>query len=280
MARACLTSSYRRSIKMKTRILSLPTMKKHALLYVFVVTAVATSSSALAGAGQTGAGVTTTTGTIDPTTATQNVQSQSSNFVQENQAMQAGQASPSGTAISAATGTAASRTGAAGTTQNSDPATGKPGDPNNPAANAQPSAPAAPAAPPPEYVSNIKKVNRDATPTGVAVVDSAATTGAVAGAKSSTPVAATVANSTPADNVMGAPAAQRQNGAATPRAPRAADATKVGATDRMPQQPVTPATGSGTAPDSFAFYIGIGIAGLLLAFAASTFFRSDKGSAK
>lgn len=242
----------------------------------------AASSSVLAGAGQTGAGVTTTTGTIDPTTATQNVQSQSSNFVQENQATQAGQVLPNGT-VSAAVGTAASRTGAAGTTQNGDgsnAATGKPGDPNNPAgANAQASAPAVPAAPPPEYVSNIKKVNRDGTPTGVAVVDTATTTGAAAGAKSSTPIAAAVANSAPADNVVGAPGAQRQ-GTAPSRAARPADATKASATDRAPQQLAAQTSGSGSAPDSLTFYIGIVIAGLLLAFAASTFFRSDKSSAK
>ena len=260
-------------------------MKKHALVYFLAIAAASVSPSVLAGAGQTGVGVTTTTGTIDPTAATQNVQSQSSNFVQENQATQAGQTGMPASSVIATTGTAAARTGAGGTTPNGDAsnaATGKPGDPNNPAgANApQASAPAVPAAPPPEYVSNIKKVSRDATPTGVAIVDTAPMDGAATGAKSSTPVAAAVANSTPADNVVGAPGAQRQNNAATPRVPRAADATKVSATDRTPQQPAAQASGSGSAPDSYAFYVGIVIAGLLLAFAASTFFRSDKGSAK
>jgi hypothetical protein len=269
---------------MRSRILPLPTMKKHTLVYFLAIAAASVSSPVLAGAGQTGVGVTTTTGTIDPTAATQNVQSQSSNFVQENQATQAGQTGMPASSVISATGTVTSRTGAAGTTPNGDAsnaATGKPGDPNNPAgANApQASAPAVPAAPPPEYVSNIKKVNRDGTSSGVAVVDTATTSGTAAGA-SSTPIAAAVANSTPADNVVGAPGAQRQNSAATPRVPRAADATKVSATDRTPQQPAAQASGSGSAPDSYAFYVGIVVAGLLLAFAASTFFRSDKGSVK
>lgn len=258
-------------------------MKKHTLLYFFAIAGMAASSSVFAGAGQTGSGVTTTTGTVDPTLATQNVQSQSSNFVQENQATQAGQVLPNGT-VSAAVGTAASRTGAAGTAQNGDAsnaATGKPGDPNNPAgANAQASAPAVPAAPPPDYVSNIKKVNRDGAPAGVAVVDTATTTGAATVAKSSTPIATAGANSTPPDNVVGAPGAQRQGTATATRATRPADATKVSATDHASQQPAAQASGSGSAPDNFAFYIGIVIAGLLLAFAAATFFRSDKGSAK
>ncbi len=269
---------------MKTRNVS-TTMNKHAFLYFFAFAAAVAASSALAGAGQTGAGVTTTTGTIDPTTATQNVQSQSSNFVQENQAAQTGQVTPNGTPVAsaAAIGTAASRTGAAGTAGDpSNPANGKPGDPNNPAsANAQAaSAPPVPAAPPPEYVSNIKKVNRDAAPSGVAVVDTATPTGAAGATQSSAPIAAAVPNSAPADNVVGAPGAQRQNSAAMPRSSRPVDATKAAATDRASQQPATPATGSGTAPDSYAFYIGIVIAGVLLAFAASTFFRSEKGSVK
>jgi hypothetical protein len=38
--------------------------------------------------------------------------------------------------------------------------------------------------------------------------------------------------------------------------------------------------GSGAAPDSYAFYIGLIIAGALLAFAAAMFLRVEKGGAK
>lgn len=249
----------------------MPTMTRYPLVYFLAILAVAASPAALAGAGQTSAGVTTTTGSIDPTAATQNVQSQSSNFVQENQATQ------SGTPVSTMAGTAATRTGTSGAAQGSDPsnATGKPGDPNNPndpkAAGAQAVVPVVPAAPPPDYVSNVKKVTRDPATTGVLVADGAA----VDGTKSSNPPASAATNSAAAATVVGAPGVQRQAAAAAPRVPRAAEAAKVNATDRTPQQTAS-VGGSGSAPDGYAFYIGIIIAGALLAFAAATFFRSDK----
>lgn len=252
---------------MTSRRYPMPTMKKHPLVYFFAFAAFAASPLALAGAGQTSAGVTTTTGAIDPTAATQNVQSQSSNFVQENQAAQ-----QSG-AVSSLAGT--SKTGVAGTSQAGDAAngTGKPGDPNNPGGGtkgdtAAVSAPAAPPAPPPDYVSNIKKVSRDGSTTDLAVVDPAPT----AAAK---PAATSAAPSAPATNAVGAPGVQRQATGTGPRVAHAAEVAKVSATERTPQ-PAAPAGGSGSAPDSVAFYIGILIAGALLAFAAATFFRSDK----
>ena len=252
-------------------------MTKHPFVYFLAIAAVVASPAVLAGAGQTSAGVTTTTGTVDPTAATQNVQSQSSNFVQENQASQNG--APTGSVA----GTAQSKTGAAGTAQGGDPSntTGKPGDPNNPgsdakAGGAQASAPAVPAAPPPDYVSNVKKVTRDPATTGVAVVDTATTGGAKT---TNLPASPAPGNSDAAANVVGAPGVQRQAAAATPRVTRAAETAKVNGNDRAPQQSV-PVGGSGPAPDSYAFYIGIIIAGALLAFAAATFFRSDKGVTK
>ena len=255
-----------------------PTMMKHSLVYFLATAAFAASPLAFAGAGQTSAGV-TTTGAVDPTAATQNVQSQSSNFVQENQGTQ------NGAPISSVAGTAASKTGAAGTAQGGDASntTGKPGDPNNPngdakAGGAQASAPVVPAAPPPDYVSNVKKVTRDPATTDVAVVDTATTGGAKTSSLPASPEAA-AANSAAAANVVGAPGIQRQAAPATPRVARAADTAKVNAADRTPQQ-TGAGGGSGSTPDSYAFYIGIIIAGALLAFAAATFFRSDNGAAK
>jgi hypothetical protein len=250
-----------------------PTMIKHSLVYFLAIAAIAASPAVFAGAGQTSAGVTTTTGTVDPTAATQNVQSQSSNFVQENQAAQIG------TPVSGVTGTAA-KTGASNTAQGGDPSntTGKPGDPNNPndpkAAGAQAAAPVVPAAPPPEYVSNVKKVTRDPTATGVVVADNATTDG---GTKLPTAPPSAATNSTAPANAVGAPGVQRQATASVPRVPRAAETAKVNAADRTPQQAAA-VGGSGSAPDTYAFYIGIIIAGALLAFAAATFFRSDKSA--
>jgi hypothetical protein len=249
----------------------MPTMTKHPFVYFLAIAAVAASSVALAGAGQTSAGVTTSTGTVDPTAASQNVQSQSSNFVQENQAQ-------NGMPISSVVGTATTKTG---TAQGGNPsnATGKPGDPNNPndpkAAGAQAVVPVVPAAPPPDYVSNVKKVTRDPATTDVLVADNATQDGT----KSPTSPTSAATNPATAANVIGAPGAQRQVAAATPRVPRAAETAKVNTADRTPQQ-TAPVSGSGSVPDSFAFYIGIIIAGALLAFAAATFFRSDKGAAK
>jgi hypothetical protein len=254
----------------------LPTMTKHLRVYFLAIAAIAASPAAFAGAGQTSAGVTTTTGTIDPTAATQNVQSQSSNFVQENQ----NQAAQMGGPISTVPGTAMSKTGASSTAQGSDPssAAGKPGDPNNPngdpkAAGAQASAPAVPAAPPPDYVSNVKKVTRDSATTGVVIADNAP----MDGTKSPASPAPAATDSTATPNVIGAPGMQRQAAAATPRVPRAADGAKASGAERVSQQTAV-GGGSGSAPDSYAFYIGIIIAGALLAFAAATFFRSDKGA--
>ena len=252
----------------------LPTMRRHPLVYFLAIAVVAASPAAFAGAGQTSAGVTTTTGTVDPTAATQNVQSQSSNFVQENQAAQMG--GPNSTVP----GTAMPKTGASSTAQSSAPsnAAGKPGDPNNPngdpkAAGAQAVAPVVPAAPPPDYVSNVKKVTHDPATTGVVIADNAP----MDGTKSQASPAPAATGSTATPNVIGAPGMQRQAVAAIPRVPRAADSAKASGAERVSQQTAV-GGGSGSAPDSYAFYIGIIIAGALLAFAAATFFRSDKGA--
>jgi hypothetical protein len=232
----------------------------------------ATASQAHASAGQTSSGVTTTIPT-DPTAASADVQAQSSTFAQANQALANGTAGTTNGALVAAV--AAKNGQTTGSTDPNNP--GKPGDPNNPsdpkAANGQPAAPAVPPPPPPEYVSNVKKVDRSAV--GTAVVPLAAAT-------ADKPASAAGKSSTPADidpSTVTAPGVQRQTAAVQKPVPRAADATPHTGAER-----VTAGTGasggSGAAPDSYAFYIGLIIAGALLAFAAAMFLRVEKGGAK
>ncbi len=246
-------------------------MYKYRLLY-FVAFAACGAQLAYAGAGQTSAGVTTSVGTTDPTVATPNVQTQSSNFVQQNQA----QASPTPTSVN---GTSVVSNGTK-TTQPTDPNNpGKAGDPNaNPNApgNAAPAAPAVPPPPPPEYVSNIKKVDRSTAATGAAVVETP-----VASPAGNSPVRAkpTTAAADPAvSSLPSAPGAQSQAAATAPR-PRAAVAQDVDKRGGDLQTPIQTGAGggSGAAPDSYAFYIGLIIAGALLAFAAATYLRAEKG---
>lgn len=246
-------------------------MHTNKFVYFLLFTAV---SQAYAGAGQTSAGVTTTVPT-DPTAATQDVQSQSSNFAQQNQSLAAsnGATGPNGTIIAAGAAGAARPGGATD-------ANGRPiNDPNNPAgdpraANQAPVVPAAPPAPPPEYVSNIKKVDRTAV--------AAAVTPPVADVADKKP-AASPTHSPAADidtSVVTAPGVQRQAAATQKPEPRPA----AEATERTGAERVAPGTGSsggsGSPPDSFAFYIGLIVAGALLAFAAAMFLRTEKGGAR
>jgi hypothetical protein len=246
-------------------------MRKQSFVYFLTIAAAVVSSTALAGVGQTSSDVTTTVGT-DPTAASTGVQSQSSNFVQENAAMQSGTpvASSAGTAMAIGANGKPVSAGAAN-------GAGKPGDPSNPAIDpktGQPvvaavAVPAAPPAPPPEYVSNIKKVDRSGT-TGVAL---AATDPQATGDTAVKP-ASTAAVDPPA---MSAPGVQRQATVAPRTARPVPDSDKRAAADR----PANATTGgSGSTPDSFAFYVGLIIAGALLAFAAATFMRSEKGGTK
>ncbi len=236
----------------------------------------AAASQVYAGVGATGSGVTTTVPTSDPTAATQAVQEQSSNFAQQNQAL----ASTNG--VTGTTGTIGAA-GTAGGTKPGQPGTGavdangKPIDPNNPsadpkAANQKPAAPAAPPAPPPEYVSNIKKVDRSAVVADVAPVAVASTEKKV-GTNAKTPVAEID------PSAVTAPGMQLQSAAQKP-VPRPAEEPA----ERTGAERVTPGTGSsggsGSAPDSYAFYIGLIVAGALLAFAAAMFLRVEKGGAR
>jgi hypothetical protein len=237
---------------------------------------IAVASHAYAGAGQTSSGVTTTVPTSDPTAATQGVQEQSSNFAQQNQAL-AGSNGVNGTAgtVTGVGTVGGAKPGQAGTTD----ANGKPIDPNNPtstdpkAANAPPAAPAAPPAPPPEYVSNVKKVDRSAVVAAAAPV-AAASADKKAGDATKAPPPAEVD-----PTAITAPGMQRQASAQKPAPrPAAEPADSTGA------EHVAVGTGSsggsGAPPDSYAFYIGLIVAGALLAFAAAMFLRVEKGGAR
>ncbi len=240
---------------------------------------IAAASHVYAGAGQTSAGVSTAIGGTDPTAATQDVQSQSSNFVQSNQMVANGTMGTAGTATGATLGTATgARNGpSSASTDPNNP--GKPGDPKNPsgdpnASSAKPAAPAAPPAPPPEYVSNIKKVDHSAT---VAAVVPAVVS---AGEKSASSAGKSTATADVNPSMVTAPGVQRQAAAAQQKsASRVADPAVSTGAERVAE--VTGSSGgSGEPPDSYAFYIGLIIAGALLAFAAAMFLRVEKGVAR
>ena len=246
-------------------------MRTNKFVYFLLLAA---ASQAHAGAGQTSSGVTTTVPN-DPTAASSDVQSQSSAFVQQNQAL-AGANGASGTAGALGNGGKSGQAGAIATDAN-----GKPIDPNNPnnpagdpkAANQKPAAPAAPPVPPPDYVSNIKKVDRSVA---VAAVPQPAVAAAdktpAAGAKPAAPAAVDL-------NTVTAPGVQRQAVAQKP-----ALRTDAEPAERTGAEHVAAGTGSsggsGSAPDSYAFYIGLIVAGALLAFAAAMFLRVEKGGAR
>lgn len=255
-------------------------MYKSGFLYSLTIALSFASAHAMAGAGVTSSGVTTSI--PDTTSATQGVNTQSSNFVQDNQAINSGTTTgttTTGSAIGTAM-TANGKPGAAATDAN-----GKPVDPNNPNApktdaqgkpipgSAPLAVPAAPPAPPPEYVSNIKKVNRGET-TGAAVVDVPVVGTPAKTDKSASDAPATGVNA----GAPTAPGAQRQAVATPPRVARtASDADARGAGNTNTPAATGSSGGSGAAPDSYAFYIGIIIAGILLAFAAATFLRTERG---
>ena len=228
-----------------------------------------------AGVHGSGGGVTTTVGNPDPTTPSAEVQSQSSGFVQQNQQLAnagaagtqaAGDAAPSGTKGQAA------NPGAAGTSPGGDASTrgadGKPGAPGTPGAPAAaPAPPAAPPAPPPDYVSVVRHLNRQ-PPDKAQDADAA-------GEPARTEADKPQAEPTPA-------AAATPPKPATPTPPRpnraAADADKHAAPERLPAPPAA-SGGRGAAPDGYTFYVGLILAGALLAFAASIYLRTGGGNA-
>ena len=256
----------------------LPTMRPpRSLPLFFAVAGLALSPHIAASVQGTGGGVTTTVGNTDPTAPSTDVQSQSSGFVQQNQQLASGGAAGTQTVTGdpsqAQSGARGQTTGAAaggpgsGTDTSAKGADGKPAAPGTPGAPAAAAAaPAQPAAPPPDYVSVVRHLNRQ---TGEK---------AKGGDASAEQLAPLEAGKPPAEPQAAAPAPPPKPPVNPPRANRVpADADKHAATEHPAAPP--PATGGrGAAPDGYTFYIGLIIAGALLAFAASIWLRTGGGN--
>ena len=231
------------------------------------------AAPAFAGVGGTSSGVTSTIGT-QGTNASADVQQQSAGFVQQNQQLQNAQnaASPNGIVMPGGVANAGAA-GARNAANSGNPdSSGKPGDPGS--APAAPATPPPPPPPPPTYVSVVKHL----TP-GSDSADPAAT-GAVTPALVPTPpTAAPTPDVAPAmvkadmPPKAAAPAPVPVASANTNAA--AANAEKIGASERAAEAGVV-SGGRGPAPDGYTFYVGFGIALLLLAIAFGAYLSSQK----
>jgi hypothetical protein len=248
--------------------------------FIFIATCLATAP-ALASVGGTSSGVTSTVGT-QGTNASPEVQQQSAGFVQQNQQLQDAQnpVSPPGIILPGGAANAASASAAKGAQNSANPGGSKenPGDPGSAQAAPAPATPPPPPPPPPTYVSVVKHL----TP-GQEAADPAQTETAAA----ATPVTAVVTPPvTPApaktDPVPGAP---KMAAAVNPPAPLASapanaatNAAKIGASERATEAGVV-SGGRGPAPDGYTFYVGFGIALLLLVIAFAAYLSSQKDEA-
>ncbi|MDR3388694.1 MAG: hypothetical protein P4L92_16730 [Rudaea sp.] len=247
-------------------------MHSIALRRFLLLAACVVSLPVLAGVGATSSGVSTTL----PTTGTNpsaSVQDQSAGFVQQNQQLQNASAQ-NGIAMPAGTPGATS-TGANGTVTTAPAAkSGEPSRPGDPAAQAAaPATPAPPPAPPPTYVSVVKHLGKPGTPD----------TETAAAAPLVVPIAQTPAPVEPPKADPPPPAAQVPTPAPVP-APQAPVAnTHANAADaRPPANRIAPPVvtgGSGEAPDGITFYIGLGIAFLLLGVALTAYLRAQRDEA-
>jgi hypothetical protein len=224
--------------------------------------------TAHAGAGFTSGGVTTTGGT-NSTDPSSDVQSQSSNFVQQNQQLQntntganggtTGVVSlPGGKTLATDPNAASQGKPGDADAKNADGKSGTPGQPGQAAA-----APAVPPPPPPDYVSVVKHLNKPAAGTASTTVVAANATAEPAPAEPPKPAPDT----TP-------PPPRTPPVQAAPRVNRVAEADKHPA--EHPAPPPAVSGGSGAAPDGYTFYVGLGLAGLLLGFAGITYVRGDR----
>ena len=248
--------------------------------FFFIATCLA-AAPALANVGGTSSGVTSTVGT-QGTNASPEVQQQSAGFVQQNQQLQDAQnpGASTGIVLPGGVANAASGSAAKGAQNSANPGGSKenPGDPGGAQAAATPAIPPPPPPPPPTYVSVVKHL----TP-GQETAD-ATQTETVA---SATPVTAVVAPPvTPApaksDPVPGPP---KTAAAIIPPAPlagapanAATNAAKIGASERATEASVV-SGGRGPAPDGYTFYVGFGIALLLLVIAFGAYLSSQKDEA-
>jgi len=220
-------------------------------LYLSLCAGCACLASAFAGVGTTSAGVTTT----DLTNPSANVEQQSSGFVAANQQAQNGAAGgialPAGVAASAQPG----QTGASNTTA------GAAHDGSKTAAeHAPPAAPPPPPPPPPTYESRIKPV------------------------ASAPVVAPATAPARPAASAASVPKPVHapEKPEAKPAPVPASNQNRVTSVEKkqdepMPASTADPGGGRGAAPDGYTFWFGLLIAGALLALAAVTWLRIQRG---
>jgi hypothetical protein len=243
-------------------------MHAFAIRHVILIVSCLAAAPAFAGVAGQSSGVTSTIGN-QGTDASPEVQQQSAGFVQQNQQNAQNPVSPTGVIVPVVANAAGARGAANAASPDSN---GKPGDPNGASAT-----PATPPPPPPTYVSVVKHLTPGSDSTDpasattavpVAVVtpsDTQAPTVAPAQAKADTlPVPVKTATPVPPPTSVVAPTAA---------------AEKIGASERAAETGVV-SGGRGPAPDGYTFYVGFGIALLLLVVAFGAYLSSQKDEAR
>ncbi|HTI96993.1 MAG TPA: hypothetical protein VL425_10850 [Rudaea sp.] len=225
-------------------------------LYFSLCTGFACAASAFAGVGATSAGVTT----VDPNNPSTDVQQQSSGFVAANQQAQnaanGGIVLPNGVA-----GTAQAGQNAAGNAGANAAQAGQSGGSNAATEHAPPTVPPPPPPPPPNYESRMRPVGP------ATVVAPTPAPPAAAAAPTQKPVSAPEKPAQPAPKPAVVPA---------PNANRAPPVEKK-RDEPAPAVTADPGGGRGEAPDGYTFWLGLLIAGALLALAAVTWLRIQRG---
>ena len=225
-------------------------------LYFSLCAGFACATSAFAGVGTTSAGVTT----VDPNNPSTDVQQQSSGFVAANQQAQ-----------NAANGGIVLPSGVAGTVQASQNAAGsanaggaQAGESGTATEHAAPAVPPPPPPPPPTYESRMRPLG----PTTVVQPTPA-------------PPAAVAA---PVQKPVRTPEKPAEKAQAQPALMPAANHNRAAPVEKKQDEPMPlaaadPGGGRGAAPDGYTFWFGLLIAGALLALAAVTYLRIQRGVA-
>jgi hypothetical protein len=215
--------------------------------------------TAWAGVGASSSGVTTT----DPTNPTQEVQDQSSAFVAQNQQIQS--AAERGITLPGTVNATGNHAGGA-SGQHDGSGAGNAADGKH--GSEKPEPPPPPPPPPPTYVSHMRPVNRAEPPP---VAD---TEGLVAQVEKPVNPIAMPKNATPAP-VAKPPPVERKN---TPTQSRPEPSPPP--SDEAPLVVAAgPTGGRGAAPGGFTFYVGLLIAGALLALALRWYLLLGRGDA-
>ena len=223
-------------------------------LQFWVCVSLACAASAFANVGSTSSSVTT----VDPNSPSSNVQQQSSGFVAANQ--QAQNAAAGGIALPGAAGAAQAGQTATGNADAKGTQSGQTGE--HAATAEQHAAPAAPPPPPPTYESKMRPVN-------VATVPAPAPPQPAASAPPvQSPVRAPAKPAGPAIKPTVAAPAMARNHAPPPEKKQ---------DEPVPAVPADPGGGRGAAPDGYTFWLGLLVAGALLALAAVTYMRIQHG---